>query len=258
MALRLTLLLLGLGAAFCVSAQAISTDTKDYQTARKRLYLGTDTAAYFTAIRQAISVASAHKHLPTAKAVYDFLQTFAVIAQPGSGADAAKIKFNNDISNAVNLRGTDGVYADVVTSAEIEIGLRDASVPVGKMAQSGAATGNVLTWSGTAWMPSPGSGGYTYVVASSTIATTNNKVLIGTLAGNITLGLPNCDAANDGKSFHFQRTGQDTQPYAFTIDPSGSQTFHDLRLSQTVYGSGVQFHCTCRFASSTGTWFFNF
>lgn len=124
------------------------------------------------------------------------------------------------------------------------------------IAQQGAEAGAVLRWSGATWVPSAGSP-YTYVVASSTIAPTVNTVLIGTLPANITLGLPDCNSANDTKQFLFQRTGAG-DAFSFTVDPSGAQDFNDGSLTKIIFGSGLEFQCTCRFASGTGKWFYNF
>lgn len=124
------------------------------------------------------------------------------------------------------------------------------------IAQQGAAAGAVLRWSGAAWVPSSGSP-YVYVVASSTIANTVNTVLVGSLPANITLGLPDCNSTNDTKLFLFQRTAT-ADPFGFTVDPSGTQTFNDGSLTKTNYGSGIEFQCTCRFSGGIGTWFFNF
>ncbi len=282
-----------------------TTDSKDVQIAKKKLQIGTDTSKYFTAIKTALDALAKHKDVPTAKAVYDYIEAVAVIAAVSASPNAAKIKANTAATNGVTLQGTDGVYAEVFTSAEIGIGLRDTSISAGKIARSGATTGQgllwngtawapanvggggggsvnttarlsgdgsigspldiaqqsattgqVLTWSGTAWIPSHGSP-YTYVTANSSITAAVNTVLIPTLSASITLGLPTCDAANDGKQFLFQKSGDDTA-YGATIDPSGTQAFADGSLTKTIFSPGIELTCTCRFASGTGTWFYNF
>ncbi len=257
MATRITLVFaLCAGLSVSAMAQTITTDTKDYQTARKRLYLGTDTFAYFTVIRQVISIASAHKHVPTAKAVYDYLETFRTVADVSATPNAAKIKINNTNSTGVTLVGTDGLKAEAITSGQVDLSLRDNSVNVGKLAASGATTGQFLKWSGTAWIPSAGSGGYVYVTANSSITAAVNTVLIPTLSASITLGLPTCDATNDGKQFLFQKSGTDIS-FGLTIDPSGSEQFSDGATTKTIFSTS-EFTCTCRFASGTGAWFYNF
>lgn len=124
------------------------------------------------------------------------------------------------------------------------------------IAQQGALAGSVLRWNGASWTPSAGSP-YTYVVTSSTVTTTANTVLIGTLPASIVLGLPDCNLTNDTKQFLFQRTGVG-DGFSFTVDPSSTQTFNDGTLTKTIFGNGLEFQCTCRFASGTGTWFYNF
>lgn len=171
-------------------------------------------------IVRSVSATSNHVSIPSAKAVYDYVQSSA-----STVSTTARLSGN----------GSSGSPLDI--------------------AQQSAITGQILQWSGTAWVPSFGTA-YTYVVASSTVTNTVNTVLIGTLSANITLGLPTCDAGMDSKSFHFQRTGEDD--FSFTIDPSGSQTFNDDHLTKTVFSSPAQLQCTCRFASGTGKWFFNF
>ena len=255
MANRITLLLLALGLSVATAnAQTLTTDVKDYQTARKRLYLGTDTAAYFTAIRQTISATAAHKHLPTAKAVYDFLQTLYMQSQSAANPDGAKLLLSSSNTTGVELRGVAGLYAESVDPDLVHVGVKTGGLNLSALGQSGAATGQVITWSGTAWVPSAGSA-YTYVTASSSISSAVNTVLIGTLPSDITLGLPTCDAATDGKQFLFQKSGTDL--HGVTFDPSGTQAFADGSSTKTIFSTG-EFQCTCRFTAGTGAWFFNF
>lgn len=172
-------------------------------------------------IAKVITSASSHGQLATAKAVYDYVQ-----ANGGSTVS---------VTARLSGNGSSGSPLDI--------------------AQQSATSGQVLSWSGTAWVPSFGTP-YTYVVATSTITSTVNTVLIGTLPANIILGLPTCDATTDGKSFLFQHTGEDE--YSFTVDPASTQIFNDDHLTKTIYASGVSFQCTCRYASGAGKWFFNF
>lgn len=238
----------------CSTALAqITSDTKDYQTAKKRLYLGTDTSAYFTEIKKTITSPGAHKHIPTVKAVYDFLQSYYIVATT-SATDAAKVKLNNDASNGVILQGQDGITLDPVTSAQINIALKDTSVLAGKIAPSGASTGDVLTWTGAAWEPSSPTNPYVFVNSSSTLTTAYNTVLIGNLTAAVTLGLPTCNAGSDGKQFVFQKGGDDS--FQVTIDPAGSEPFSDGTSSKVIFSTGTGLHCTCRFSSGTGKWFF--
>lgn len=281
-----------------------TVDSKDVQIAKKKMQIGTDTSNYFTAIKTVLNSLSKHKDVPTAKAVYDYIEAVAVIATVSASPNAAKIKANTAATNGVTLQGTDGVYADVLTSAEIEIGLRDTSVLAGKIARTGATTGQGLVWNGSAWAPANIGGGgggsinttarltgdgsigspldiaqqsaatsqllqwsgtawvpswgtpYTYVTSTSSITTAFNTVLIPTLSASITLGLPTCDATNDGKQFLFQKSGGDTI-YSVTIDPSSTQAFSDGAFTKVIFLQS-EFQCTCRFSSGTGVWFYNF
>lgn len=281
-----------------------TVDSKDVQIAKKKMQIGTDTSNYFTAIKTVLNALSKHKDVPTAKAVYDYIEAVAVIAAVSASPNAAKIKASTAAANGVTLQGTDGVYADVLTSAEIEIGLRDTSILAGKIARTGATTGQGLVWNGSAWAPANIGGGgggsinttarltgdgsigspldlaqqsattgqlllwggaawvpshgtpYTYVVATSSISSIVNTVLIGEQTANITLGLPSCSPANDSKVFHFQKTAADA--FGVTIDPSGSEAFNDAATTKTFFGNGAEFQCTCRYSAGVGKWFFNF
>lgn len=74
---RLLTILALLFCAFVISAQTTS-DVKDIQVAKKQLRIGVDTSKYFTSTTHVISPASTHRQAPTAKAVYDYVQTVGV------------------------------------------------------------------------------------------------------------------------------------------------------------------------------------
>ena len=57
-----------------------TVDSKDVQIAKKKMQIGTDTSNYFTAIKTVLNALSKHKDVPTAKAVYDYIEAVAVIA----------------------------------------------------------------------------------------------------------------------------------------------------------------------------------
>jgi hypothetical protein len=122
-----------------------------------------------------------------------------------------------------------------------------------KIAQQSAATSQGLEWSGTSWIPSWGNP-YTFVTTGATITTAVNEILIGTVSGNITMGLPTCDATTDMKHFKFVRNGTDA--FSVTIDPSGTQTFYDGTSLKIQYGK-ISIDCTCRFSVGTGVWFYD-
>lgn len=125
-----------------------------------------------------------------------------------------------------------------------------SGTPLG-IAQQSAATSEVLTWTGATWEPSWGNP-YTFVTTTSTLTTDYNEVLIGTVSGNITIGLPSCNAANDSKHFKLVRNGTDN--FSLTIDPNSTQTFYDGAATKIMYGK-ISIDCTCRFSGGTGVWF---
>ena len=124
--------------------------------------------------------------------------------------------------------------------------------PLG-IAQQSASTSEVLTWTGATWEPMWGNP-YVFVTTGATITTDVNEILIGTVAANVTLGLPTCDASTDQKRFKFVRNGTDA--FSVTIDPSGSQIFYG-GLDKIVQFGKASIDCTCRFSSGTGTWFYD-
>ena len=125
-----------------------------------------------------------------------------------------------------------------------------SGTPLG-IAQQSAETSEVLTWTGATWEPSWGNP-YTFVTTTSTITTDYNEVLIGTVSGNITIGLPACNSTNDSKRFKIVRNGTDN--FSLTIDPNSTQTFYDGAATKIMYGK-ISIDCTCRFSGGTGVWF---
>ena len=121
------------------------------------------------------------------------------------------------------------------------------------IAQQGAVSGQQLLWSGATWEPSWGNP-YTFVTTGVTITSAVNEVLIGTVSGDVVMGLPACNAGLDSKHFKFVRNG--TDGFSMTIDPSSTQLFYDGTLTKTLYGK-ISIDCTCRFSGGVGTWFFD-
>ena len=85
MAIRITILFLFLLRAISASGQVISTDTKDVQVARQKLQVGTNTAKWVSSITEAITSASTHRQSPTAKAVYDWVDSLFATVSGGGG-----------------------------------------------------------------------------------------------------------------------------------------------------------------------------
>lgn len=122
-----------------------------------------------------------------------------------------------------------------------------------KIAQQGATTSQVIEWTGATWEPSWGNP-YTFVTTGGAITTSVNEILVGTVAANVTFGLPSCNATNDGKRFKFVRSGTDA--FSMTIDPSSTETFYDGAATKTIYGA-ISIDCTCRWNGTTGVWFYD-
>lgn len=155
----------------CATAQ--TTATYDNVRARQQLTVNQKTV---TAINYVIDVLATHSQLPTAKAVYDYLQAFDLEAAIPGAPDAAILKINN-AGDGVTIGGFDGVYINTASSTFLDLGLRDTAVLAGKIARSGATTGQVLQWSGTAWVPATPTASKTYEefdgVSGTTITTAN-------------------------------------------------------------------------------------
>ena len=121
------------------------------------------------------------------------------------------------------------------------------------IAQQSASSGEVLMWTGATWEPSWGNP-YIFVTTGATITSDVNEVLIGTIAANVTFGLPTCNAALNNKRFKFVRNGGGD--FSITIDPSGAQQFYPSINTITHIGP-VSIDCTCGLVSGTYYWFYD-
>lgn len=207
--------LLVIGIATPGAAQ-VTSDVKDIQVAKQKLQIGTDATKYLTSIAQTISVAATHNQSPTAKAVYDYIAGLGILTT---------------VSTTARLSG------DGTVGSPLDI------------AQQGATTGQVLRWSGTAWVPN-GTNLYDIVTTSQTVGAQYNQVWAGDLTTGITLNLPACNAANNGVRIEINKIGNDT--YGVTVEPAGSEQFADGEASKTLYSQGTGIICTC----DNGTWLF--
>lgn len=163
----------------------------------------------------------------------------------GSGVTAALS------GDTLTLTASGGGSGTVFTDATLD-GDGSGGDPL-TIAQQSASSSEVLIWTGATWEPSWGNP-FTFVTSGATITTAVNEVLIGTVAGDVVMGLPTCDATTDGKHFKFVRNGTDA--FSVTIDPGGSQTFYDGTDKKISYGK-LSIDCTCRFSGGTGVWFFD-
>lgn len=204
-----------------LSAQ-ITSDVKDIQVAKQQLRIGTDTSKYFNSISTAISGSSTKRQAPTAKAVYDYGQTLVA-----SGV-------------------TDGDKGDVVVSSSGTTWLLD---------QKGATTGQVLRWSGSAWIAN-GLNLYDMKTTGGTISAQYNEVWAEDTGTPYTLNLPSCNSTNDKVKIVIGKTSSDGSSSAITIDPAGSEEFSDGAAQKKIYSNGTGLSCTCRWTGSVGYWFF--
>lgn len=177
----------------------------------------------FTSATDTITFASTHQEIPTALAVWNLLAGLG-----GSGLDT------------------------VITDATLSGYGTDAD-PLG-LAQQGATAGQVLRWSGSAWV-AKGTNLYYVVTSSQTVNTQFNQIFVNTLSAAITLNLPPCNSSNDHVSFEFIKAGADIYPAH--IEPDGSEQFNDSSTTKTLYSQGTRMLCTCRWNSGTGTWFYS-
>ena len=95
-------------------------------------------------------------------------------------------------------------------------------------------------------------GDFVVVTANTTLTEANNFISVGTLTGDITLGLPACNSTRDGWEYEFLKLGTDA--FAFIIDPNSTETFADGATTKSIYSQGSGASCKCR--SSNNTWMF--
>lgn len=81
------------------------------------------------------------------------------------------------------------------------------------------------------------------ITTTSTLDHTHNFVRIGTLTADITINLPACNSTREGWQYQFIKTGTDA--FAFILDPSGTETFHDSATTKTIYSQGNTATCKC-------------
>lgn len=198
----------------------ITSDVKDIQVARQKLQIGTDASKYLSSILQTISGAATHNESPTAKAVYDYVQSLSYLATVTTTA-------------RLTGAGTSGSPLDI--------------------AQQGATTGQVLRWSGSAWVPN-GTNLYDIVTTGGSIAAQYNQVWVNTISASISLNLPACNSANDGVKIEVAKAGSDT--YEVVIEPAGSEQFSDGNTSKSIFSQGTGISCTCRWTGSVGVWLY--
>lgn len=219
-AFRKLILCLALAFPVAVSAQ-LKVTTTDLMYIKQKLYFGSDVARYFSSITDTITSGSTHNQAPTARSVYNFV--------------------------------TGKNYLSTVSTTARISGAGTSASPL-DIAQQGATTGQVLRWSGTAWVPN-GINLYDIVTTSQTVADHLNEVWVDDLTASITLNLPPCNDANDGICIRIAKAGSDS--YGVVVEPAGSELFSDGASSKTIYSTGTSISCTCRKEPAhTGYWLF--
>lgn len=99
------------------------------------------------------------------------------------------------------------------------------------------------------------SSSWTTETSTMTADETDNFLEIGTLSAAITVNLPACNSTRSGWEYRILKTGSDI--YGVTIDPSGSEAFHDSATTKTIYSQGNGAMCKCKWNGSSGSWFFS-
>jgi len=121
------------------------------------------------------------------------------------------------------------------------------------ISDQGASDGQLLKYNGTTWVPT-WANPYVYVTATGSVTSDVNRVLIGTIVADITLGLPSCNAAANEKEFWIKKNGSDA--FKVIIDPAGSETFSDGSSVKNIYNQHGA-HCTCATNGGTYSWYFS-
>lgn len=218
---KVSLLTATLVILFCCQATAqVTSDVKDIQVAKQKLQIGTNSAKYLSSLVETITGAATHNQSPTAKAVYDYIQSLSYLATVST---TARLSGN----------GTPGTPLDI--------------------AQQSATTGQALRWSGSAWAPD-GLNLYYISTTSEAVAAQYNQVWVDDIGASITLNLPACNAANDGVKIEIAKMGADT--WGVVIEPDGSEEFMDGTTAKTLYSTGTAISCTCRWTGADGVWLF--
>ncbi len=216
---RKLILCCALALPVAVTAQ-LKVTTTDLMYVKQKLYFGSDVARYFSSITDTITSSSTHNQAPTAKSIYNFV--------------------------------TGKNYLATVTTTARLTGAGTSGSPL-DIAQQSATTGQVLRWSGSAWIPN-GTNLYDIVTTGGSIAAQYNQVWVNTISASISLNLPACNSANDGVKIEIAKAGSDT--HEVIIEPAGSEQFSDGNTSKSIFSQGTGISCTCRWTGSVGVWLY--
>ncbi|MBL7780677.1 MAG: hypothetical protein JNM22_05620 [Saprospiraceae bacterium] len=165
---------------FFVSGQALTTDTKDYQTAKKRLYVGTDTSLYYTSMSHIINSSSTYRQATDAKTVYDFVTGDRINIIAGTGISKTGTWPNITLANTGDLSATNELQ-DLSLSGQTLSLTDDASTVTLPVVGISAGTGISV---------SPSAGVYTITNTGDTNAS-DDITTATTLGGDLSGTLPN-------------------------------------------------------------------
>lgn len=165
----------------------------------------------------------------------------AAIAFARNGSNLELNLPNADASN----RGTVSTGTQTLAGAKTFSSLITGSAGVTSTAAASAAALFATGVQGSSWVAE---------TATTTLDETDNYVEIGTLSASATFNLPACNATRNGWEYRFLKTGTDTN--GATIDPNGSEAFHDGATTKTLYSQGMSATCKCKWNGTTGSWFF--
>lgn len=168
--------------------------------------------------------------------------TAAAIAFARNGSNLELNLPNADASN----RGTVSTSTQTFAGAKTVSSLFTASAGVTSTSAAGAAAFFATGVVGSSHVTE---------TATATLDETDNYVEVSTLTGAATFNLPACNATRNGWEYRFLKTGSDT--FGATIDPNGTEAFHDAATTKTFYSQGTSVMCKCKWNGSSGSWFFN-
>ena len=180
--------------------------------------------------------------------------TANVYLSPTITTTAASIAFSRNGSNLeLNLPNADASNRGTVsTGSQTFAGAKTFN---GQVIGSGGITGTSTASLAALYATGVQGSTFTATTGTTTLDETSNYIEIGTLSSAATYNLPACNATRSGWEYRFMKVGTDTN--GATIDPNGSEAFHDGATTKTLYSQGNGASCKCKWNGSTGSWYFN-
>lgn len=177
----------------------------------------------------------------------------ALFLSPTITTTAAAIAFARSGSN-LNLNLPD---ADASNRGTVSTGtqtLAGAKTFSSLLTGSAGITGTAAAGAAALYSNGVQASNWTAITATGTADETYNYIEVGTLSGAATLNLPACNSTRNGWEYRIIKTGSDTN--GLTIDPNGTEAFHDGATTKTLYSQGNGALCKCKF-NVTGSWYFS-